>query len=399
MNKNTIARRGVFFIGGYDPKTPAAFFDRQAKEIARFEKIWGVSCELMPVEVSADSEVGRRTIRTHGDGWAVETDFNFFVLDRFVLGDFARPLPVRLWKYLVTVADYVGTGTFFKMARASWRFSLYFLYPFLVLVLFAVVAWLAAGWAAAIANVPGSAFVQPLVALLFFFGLLATLGKRWPVTHLMDLWSFSRNYLRGRRPDADAFLERCGRTVAGEARRRGFDEILLVGHSTGGALILDIAAATLKADPALTRETQVCVVTLGSTALKVGLHPAGGAFRRKVQGLVDDGGLDWLEVQCLTDVINFYKCDPVAAMKLKPRPGPSELPFPLLWQVRVRDMLDPAVYKRIKRNFFRVHYQYIFGNTKRYFYDFFAICCGPASLRARGATKIVGPGPTEESTS
>jgi hypothetical protein len=247
-------------------------------------------------------------------------------------------------------------------------------------------------------QLPGGVLVQILIGLALFFLLLTTLGKRWPVTHLMDLWSFSRNYLRQRRPDADAFLARCGKAVASEALRRDFDEILLVGHSTGGALILDIAAEALKADPALTaRGARVCVVTLGSTALKVGLHPAGEAFRRKVQRLVDDGRLDWLEVQCLTDVINFYKCDPVAEMRLDP--PANGRPFPRIWQVRVRDMLDPAVYRRVKRNFFRVHYQYIFGNTKQYFYDFFMICCGPLPLRVRVGAKITGAGVTQEPTS
>lgn len=398
MNDKTIARRGVFFIGGYDPKTPDAFFDRLTREIARFEKTWNVSAESSPIDVSADGEVGRMTIRTSAPEWAVETDFNFFVLDKIVLGDFARPLPVRLWKYLVTFADYVASGTFFRMAGASWRFSLYFLYPFTLLVLFAVAAWLAAGWMEAGGFLPGGALVQILAGLVLFFLLLATLGKRWPVTHLMDLWSFSRNYLRGKRPDAGAFLARCGKTVASEADRRGFDEILLVGHSTGGALILDIAAEALNANPALTaRGAKVCVLTLGSTALKVGLHPAGAAFRRKVQTLIDDGRLDWLEVQCLTDVINFYKCDPVAEMGLEARPAGQA--FPMIWQVRVRDMLDPAVYKRVKRNFFRVHYQYIFGNTKRYFYDFFMICCGPLPLRTRAETKIPGAGAPQESMS
>lgn len=397
MNDKRIARRGVFFIGGYDPKTPDAFFDRLSREIARFEKTWDVAAELSPVEVSADGEVGRMTIRASAQGWAAETDFNFFVLDKIVLGDFAKPLPLRLWKYLVTVADYVASGTFFRMARASWRFTLYFLYPFALLVLFAVAAWLVAGWMEAGGLLPGGAPVRILAGLALFFLLLATLGKRWPVTHLMDLWSFSRNYLRGKRPDADAFLARCGKAVVSEAQRREFDEILLIGHSTGGALILDIAAAALRADPQLTaRGARVCVVTLGSTALKVGLHPAGAAFRRNVQGLVDDGRLDWLEVQCLTDVINFYKCNPVAEMRLEPRAAGR--PFPMIWQVRVRDMLDPAVYRRVKRNFFRVHYQYIFGNTKKYFYDFFMICCGPLPLRVRAEAKVARAGTTQEPT-
>ena len=43
-------------------------------------------------------------------------------------------------------------------------------------------------------------------------------------------------------------------------------------------------------------------------------------------------------------------------------------------------MLEPAVYRRIKRNFFRVHYQFISANSRRYFYDFLMISCGTRCL-------------------
>ncbi|BCH32422.1 hypothetical protein MesoLjLc_43520 [Mesorhizobium sp. L-8-10] len=393
-----ITRRAVFFIGGYDPKTAESFFGRLDKEIARSNRIWGVSTSISPVELSPDGEVGRVAIRTSAGNWATETDFSFFVLDRIVLGDFATPLPKRLWKYLVMFADYVASGTLFRLFAASWRFGLYMLYPFFMLVVFAAAGTFVGRWLVR-NGMPGALPLGAAAGLIVFFGLLATLGRRWSITHLMDLWSFSRDYLRGRRPDADAQLRRCGDLIAAQAVQFDYDEILLVGHSTGGALILDVAGHALAADRLLARrKARVCVLTLGSTALKIGLHPAAGAFRRKVQTLVDDGRIDWVEIQCLTDVINFYKTDPVALMELSPRRAGENLPFPLVRQVRMRDMLEDATYKRIKRNFFRVHYQYIFGNTKRYFYDFFMVCCGPVSLRVRAEKSIVGAGLSEEGT-
>jgi hypothetical protein len=51
-----------------------------------------------------------------------------------------------------------------------------------------------------------------------------------------------------------------------------------------------------------------------------------------------------------------------------------------MFQVRFRDMLVKESYKRIKRNFFRVHYQFISANSRRYFYYFFLICCGTRRL-------------------
>ncbi len=58
-------------------------------------------------------------------------------------------------------------------------------------------------------------------------------------------------------------------------------------------------------------------------------------------------------------------------------------------------MLQPETYKRVKRSLFRMHYQYVFGNTKPYWYDFFQVCCGPTSLVARTRDRIVGALPNE----
>lgn len=380
-----VARRAVFFVGGYDPKTPKAFFDRMRKEIARFESLWGAEATMSPVEVNGTGEIGKSSIVTVQRGQSVTTDFHFLVLDKIVLADFDRPLPVRLGKYLVAFFDFVASGTALRIFAKAWRFGLYFLFPFLMIVLFAglglVVARLSAGWLG---------WLSWLAGLLVFAAAQAVLGKRWPVNHLMDLWSFSRDFMRGRRPDADALMQRFAEAITTQVAGGAYDEVILVGHSTGGVLILDIAPRCLALDPQFSRRAaSVGLLTLGSTALKAGYHPAANRFRDGVQQLVDDGRLEWLEVQCLTDIINLYKTDPVAEMGLRRQAGRA---FPLVRTVRIRDMLEPATYKRIKRSFFRVHYQYIFGNTRPYWYDFFQVCCGPTRLLDRAARAIIGPG-------
>ena len=212
------------------------------------------------------------------------------------------------------------------------------------------------------------------VAVAALVGLLRWSGRRWFVMHLMDLWSFSREHLRGMRPDAELHIDRFARAVVEQAQRSEDDEIVLVGHSTGGALILEIAARALALEPRIGQYgPRVTVLTVGSTALKIGLHPAAHTFRQRVQSLVDAPAIQWIECQAHTDVINFYKTDPVAAMDLQSQRSDA---FPQVHVVRVRDMLQPEAYKRFKFNLFRVHYQFIMANTRRYAYDFFMMCCG-----------------------
>jgi hypothetical protein len=395
-----VHRRSVFLVGGYDPKTPKAFFERLAKELNRSAATWGFSSSLSPVTVSPGGEIGTVVIETTGDDWRVETSFNFLVLDTIVLRDFTKPLPVRLLKYLSAWADYVVSGTFVAMLRKAWRFSLYFLYPFVMIVAFAAVAAVI-GYGTAALRLPYPSLLGTFAGLTAFWLLLRYLGYRWWVLHLMDLWSFSLAFLRDRRPDADVLLDRFAAGIVARATQTKDDELILVGHSTGGGLILDIAARCLALDPAFTeRSGRTSVLTLGSTAQKLGMHPAAATFRARLRTLADDPRLAWIDVQCLTDIVNFYKCNPLADMRgqARTKAQPVEMPFPLTLTVRVKEMVEPATYKRIKKNFFRVHYQYIFGNTRRYFYDFFAICCGTVPLAERmllAATGQAIDGPTQ----
>jgi pimeloyl-ACP methyl ester carboxylesterase len=395
-----IGRRCVFFIGGYDPKTPAAFFRRLSREMELFETTWDVQTSRSDV-ATPEGDVGiltvtsshRQSVHPQNDAyerpalpaedrdWQVTTDFYFLGLDSIVTTDAARPLPVRLYRYLVAFFDYWLTGTAFSFFFRSWRFALYFLYPFVTTAFLFLVALLASSVVLRLFGID-SAAVAGLIGLVALFPLLATLGKRWSVTHLMDLWSFSLEYLRGKRPEAEQLMDRYAAIVARTANAQPYDEIILVGHSTGGGLILEMAARSLVVEPMLARrDARVSLLTLGSTALKFGLHPAASAFRARVQTLVDEPALGWSEFQCLIDVINFYNTDPVVEMGLRPRPSEGAA-FPVIRKVHLRDMMGDPGYRRIRRRFFRIHYQFIMANAQRYFYDFFHICFGPAPLSA-----------------
>lgn len=383
--KQPVTRRAVFFIGGYDPKTPAAFFGRMRKEIQRFDLVWGTETQILNQPCLPDDESGHVTITACSlpEGWSTQTDFSFLALDPIVLSDFNRPVLNRLLRYLAAFSGFIIEGSAQRFFLKAWRFGLYFLYPFLTLVAFALLGGLTALLVCVWLGLASIA-----IGLAVFFLALSVFGRRWSTLHLMDLWSFSSQFMRSQRPDAEALLQRFASRIVDKAEAERYDEIILIGHSTGGMLILDVAARCLSLDPDFSqRAPEVSILTLGSTALKAGYSKAAKEFRKRMRQLIADPHLRWVEVQCLTDPINFYKTDPVREMKLDQQ---TRSEFPLIRTVRIKDMLQPDSYRRIKRNFFRVHYQYIFGNTKAYWYDFFQICCGPNTLDKRAREHLLG---------
>ena len=87
--------------------------------------------------------------------------------------------------------------------------------------------------------------------------------------------------------------------------------------------------------------------------------------------------------------MNFYNTNPMAEMALPTEDGP------VVRLVEFGRMLDHAMYRRIRRKFYRLHCQFISGNDKRAPYDYFMLVCGPVSaksqtLAADGAVSMIG---------
>ena len=373
-------RRCVLYLGGYDPVAPEKFFARQARELGHFRTTWNVEATPTTARPSEDGHVWRTEIETRGDGWSAHTDFRLLAWDDLVKGDFARPIWQRIPLSLGLLADFLFSGTIPRYFLAAWRFGLYFVAPFFFSLLFVIIA---AGIASEILRIDhwSAAWLAPIVGIAVYMGLMRWPGNRWFVSHLLDARVFMGEYMRGGRPDMEARVDRFAREIATVAAEPGLDELLIIGHSQGSVFALEALERALSLDPEISRRgLPISVMTVGSCVLQLGLHPAAKQLRARVQRLQAEDGVEWLEFQTLTDVVNFYKTDPAKLMRLKPSPGRT---FPHVINVRIREMMQPVDYSRIRNSLFRVHYQFVMGNTRRYFYDFFLICCGPILLRDR----------------
>ncbi len=56
---------------------------------------------------------------------------------------------------------------------------------------------------------------------------------------------------------------------------------------------------------------------------------------------------------------------------------------PVLQEIKIEDMINTGVKRGFLTSIYRNHRQLVLANSKRYFYDYFMICCGPFSLSTR----------------
>jgi hypothetical protein len=356
-------RRLVFLFAGFethDADTQRARFAYAARKTGT---LWNASIDVGAL-TPAVAGCPEFHVASRGAGWAAETDV--VVCDwSDLIAEIERRNPVRrclsgLW----ALASFILNGTFFRYVRTSWRYGLFFLYPLLLTVYTLLpLLLILRGGTAAIAG-------ALLSALLFWF-----FSKQLQLTKMFDNWTFARAAALER--DAGILSRSALFKTAMLMRIEAFDaeggntEVLIAAHSLGAsfaALALGGALAEIRPGrpaPAL--------LTAGSSLLKIALHPKAVGLREAV-GAIARSDVRWLDVQSLTDILNFYRADPAAVLGISPKRPP------VLQFVRFRTMLTPQTYRRIKFNLLRVHRQFVLAAERRTNYSFHMMLAGPYCL-------------------
>ncbi len=375
-----ISKRHVFFVAGFDPIDTGSHHDRFLREYRKFGRTWIVGGTVSGI-LPADAGAGERwRIVTDGSGWSTETIFEPCDWQDIIQAEIARAALWHVPAGIVTFFNFLVTGTAYRYFRAAWRYGIFFLVPFATLVLFTLIA-IVAGLVAATGMAPdliSDNAVFLVVAALVFAGLIQWPGRRWRTIQALADWTFARAYLYGRHPAIASRIGQFAERLGDCARRADVDEILIVGHSLGATIAIDMIARALNRDAELARHgPAIALMTIGSTIPKVALHPAATALREAAHQVANLPDVVWTEFQARRDPISFFKFDPVSLRRCdRSAPGVR----PQLRLVAIKNMLEPETYARLRWRFMRMHYQFVFANETRAPYDFFLSVCGPASL-------------------
>jgi hypothetical protein len=345
------------------------FHARFRRELRRFESCWGLRAEATPL-VSVGSIAGW-TVTMSGAGWCVETRHDLVCWDDLIAAQRKADVLPRLKGGLAAGLDFVRNGALGGYLVNAWRYAAFFLYPYLALAA-VMLAGLLAGLVASALGSPGWLSIL-LAVFLAAIGVWRMSGHSH-IGHLLDDWIFARDVVRGFKPDLSQRLSE----AAGELRATPADQhVLVVGHSLGAVLaaqMLDEAAGPVAG------ARPVTWLTIGSSILKIALHRQASGLRAQLGRIATAPGVAWIEYQAVSDVMNFFRTDPVAVLGIDGR-------SPVVRKVSFGQMLNRDYYASIRFNFFRLHCQFISANDKRAPYDYLMTICGPFDPVALAASR------------
>jgi hypothetical protein len=374
-----IRRRHVIYVEGYDPQGAEGYYGIFQRTWKRFLKIWPIDVNVGPLTL--DSKLlAHWDIEAAGPNWRVTTCYEFVRQEHFIRAQMARPLWRQIPRSLLWAFTDLISGATFRVLRASWQFGLavvHFQVMLLAWLLLSLGGGVLAGFM--VTRFAGLPLIVGLVvgvaATIGVFLLLRLLANRWFILQINSHWPYLRAFARGEPTCFDEPIETGAARLVEVARANEVDEILVIGHSGGGALAPAVVARALELDPEVGRHgPRVVLLTLGSIMPGAALHPAATHLRSVIRRIAVEPSVLWIDCQSRKDVLNFWDFDPVAGVGVKVG---AERCNPTVWQVRFRDMLSAEFYNRLRWNFFRMHYQFIMGNDMRSPYDYLMLLMSP----------------------
>ncbi|MEZ5752085.1 MAG: hypothetical protein R3D60_08990 [Paracoccaceae bacterium] len=378
-----VRRRQVFYLPGFDPFPPRRYRELYRREGLAQAAISGYRLSLSPQEKGSP-----------GYGWTVRTRIGETRTEAHVA--------VLVWADLVQESMTRGIlGTYALLARTAWIYAasgalvalvrlrvapmIAAFWPVVMLLgqlLIAVLLGYAAGWAVALV-IPGA------VGVILGAGALFTVA--WAVLHAFrrydgKLYAYYLMYdfahVAARKgayaPELVARMREFADRVEAALGDPSVDEVLVVGHSSGAALGVSVLADVLRrgmpeGGPLL------AFLTLGHAVPMQSYLPEAHALRRDLRALSEDARLTWVDISAKGDGCCFSLCDPVACSGVA---GPDQR-WPLVVSAAFSESLRPETWRKLRRRFFRLHFQYLAAFDNPRDYDYFQITAGPMTLAAR----------------
>lgn len=323
------------------------------------------------------------------EGGKVETDIEVLLWSDIVRDSMGATILATYLQLLRTAWVYIASGALFRLMQLRKGPIIAALYPIFALlvqlalavlaglVLSRSIAWVWDGaWGRATGILLG---VAAAVLILRWF---KRKDGKFFAYYLMHDYAYSAQARGANPPELEARMAAFRMEV--EAALKGpYDEVLVVGHSSGAHLAVSILADLLREGP--TAGPALSLLTLGQVVPMVSYLPEARRLRADLAYLSVQDGITWVDVTAPGDGCAFALCDPVAVSGV----APQGQRWPLIYSAAFSQTLKPDTWSALRRRYFRLHFQYLcaFDNLPggAADYDYFRITAGPLTLGQRFA--------------
>ena len=221
------------------------------------------------------------------------------------------------------------------------------------------------------------ALIPSIGITLSILVLFERLGNKIGVFWLLRIYVFSARWGKGKIPTIEDRMNQFAQEIVKALKEENGDEILLVSHSVGTILAVSILARALQKEA--DGWEKFGMITLGECIPLVSFQPNAKDYRNELSRISKHKELVWIDYTSPIDGACFPLHDFMQSSGV--RSENSSIPRYL--STRFHKLYDKITYKKLRRDWYTIHFLYLTSAQKSGAYDYFAITAGSTSLRSR----------------
>jgi hypothetical protein len=377
----SVRKRRVFYIPGYDPIHPRRYRELYRKEGAAQAAISDYELTLAP------KAAGKAPFGWHAkgcfQGLESEADFEVLIWADIVKDSMDQGIFATYMQLLRTAWTYIGSGALWRLMQLRKGPVIAALYPVVFLLVQLMLALAVARGIGALLTVALPAW-SGWLGLLVVYPILKWFQKhdgKFFAYYLMHDYAYSAATKGANPPELEARMQ-LFQTRISEALNSDCDEVLVVGHSSGAHLAVSVLSDLIRAGGVPEGGPKLAFLSLGQVVPMVSFLKDASRLRGDLAFLCQQEDITWVDVTAPGDGCAFALCDPVMVSGVAPEAGKR---WPLVVSAAFTQTLSPARWKALRWRFFRLHFQYLCAFDRSGDYDYFQITAGPRTLAARYA--------------
>ncbi|MEM7686079.1 MAG: hypothetical protein AAF293_14725 [Pseudomonadota bacterium] len=390
--QTTVARRKVFYVSGFDPLGPRRYRELYRKEGPTQAAISGYDLHVggMP---RAENGNYRWNARFRSEDLETNTEFEFLGWDDIVRHSFRPSLRYVYALMFKTLWIYLSSGAISSMWRLRSGPLVAGLVPAFLMIFYLLFGALI-GTSAAMLSV---AALQAPIWLAGLIGLGGFAISMW-ATRLFEeqmMIYFMVNDLGYSAQDAGAYpealsqrLDEFAEQIAEALDGGDYDEVLIVGHSSGAQLAITALSRCIDRS-ASQPSTPLALMTLGQSIAMTSFLPKAEELRADLARIADNARIFWLDVTAPGDGACFALTDPAANCRAHGRP--ADALNPVVISAAFRQTMDPEQLRQYRWRLLRMHFQYLCAFANPSIFDYFETTAGPLALSTRFAGRDCSP--------
>ncbi|GAB4266490.1 MAG: hypothetical protein Kow0013_15640 [Pararhodobacter sp.] len=381
----------MFYVPGYDPFPPRRYRELYRKEGAAQAAISGYTLD-MQAEAPGSGDYGWR-VETRIGGATTLARIKVLVWSDLVQASMRRGIVATYGLLVRTLWIFASTGALRAMVRlrpgtmlaGAWPVAILTGQLLVALALGGLVWWgvgrVLPGWGGVLLGAGLGA-----VASAGILNLARRFDNKIYAYYLLYDFAQVAAHRGASGPDLQARMDGFVNEIGADLASGDFDEVLVVGHSSGAALAVSLVAA-LERRGLPERGAKLALLTLGQAIPMQAFLPDARRLRGDLRQLSASREIAWVDVTARGDGVCFWLTDPAGVCGVAPEGQTG----PLVFSAAFSETLAPETWRRIRRRFFRLHFQYLAAFERPRDYDYFQITAGPLTLADRYAGRASSP--------